>query len=353
MKVNLKHISKVNEISELSSETPAFKEGLKAAKYVNLSVLITGETGTGKEILAHYIHQNSPRANKPFITINASTLGGGLIESELFGHIKGSFTGAIDKREGLFKTADGGTIFLDEIGDLDYTTQTKFLRTLENGEIKAKGSDKVEYVDVRIIAATNVSLNDKIADGYFREDLYHRLRRIGICLKPLREKSNTEKRLSIDNIIKSKAHELSLDEITLTEPAYSVLFNHKFKGNYRELNNIIENLFIKEEKTLSENDISEILNEYYSPSDSVEYKTIKPESNQKTVTPITLDQHICIIVHNTLMACGNVKNAAACKLDIDIKTLNKYLAGYNSMVNNPATIGINPIGTGEKVMGIN
>ena len=331
---------RLKELAELSKNDPLFIQAVKVARFDRLSVLLTGESGTGKEIHAYYIHQNSPRANKPFKTINASAFPENLLESELFGHVKGAYTDAHSKRNGLFKEADGGTLFLDEIGDMSLNTQTKLLRTLQSGEIKPIGSDKVEFVDVRIIAATNVNLFEKISTGKFREDFYHRLRQAAINIPPFREKSDDEKRKSINYIIHSKAEELKSNELKLSEPVLQVILNHKFEGNYRELENLIVALYLKSENNIEVDDVLEITNNYYCPSDTVS----NSDKTHDYFIPMTLDEHIMATVHNTIIECEGNKNAAARKLIMDIKTLNRWNKKYMNRVSLINTIGKNTIG---------
>lgn len=338
------YILRLKVLAELCKNDSSFKQALNVARFDKLSVLLTGESGTGKEIHAYYIHQNSPRANKPFKTINASAFPENLLESELFGHVKGAYTGAHNKRDGLFKEADGGTIFLDEIGDISLTTQIKLLRTLQSGEIKAVGSDKVEYVDVRIITATNVNLFEKISSGKFREDFYHRLRQTAINIPPFREKSEEEKRKSINFILHSKAEELKLNEIKLSEHVLQVILKHKFEGNYRELENIINELYVKVVNNIEVDDVLEIISNYYSPSDIVSYSLTNSAETQDYFIPITLDEHMMAVVHKAIIDCGGNKSAAARKLDKDIKTVNVWNDKYMNEVNLTNTMGKNTIG---------
>ena len=164
------------------------KQIIKQVAPTDVTVLITGESGVGKEVVSNLIHLSSKRKDRPYITVNCGAIPEGIIESELFGHEKGSFTGATDKRIGYFEAANGGTIFLDEIGELPLATQVKFLRILENGEYVKVGGTKTERVDVRVIAATNKNLEHQISINAFREDLYYRLRSINIFIPPLRDR---------------------------------------------------------------------------------------------------------------------------------------------------------------------
>ena len=226
--------------------SPAFESIIRSAKIVattDVTVLIKGETGTGKEILATSIQNDSSRSDQPFITLNCAALSEGLIESELFGHKKGSFTGAISNKQGLFQAADGGTLFLDEINSLPLAIQTKLLRFLESGECLGVGETKPYNVDVRIIAATNADLNKQIADGGFRQDLFFRLNVIPIDLPSLNQRTE-----DIEILVKhfltqfSSAH--SIISPKFSKRTFKVLRGYPWPGNIRELRNLCERLSI-------------------------------------------------------------------------------------------------------------
>jgi transcriptional regulator with GAF, ATPase, and Fis domain len=205
----------------------------------NVPVLITGETGTGKEILAAAIHDWSPRSKHPFIKINCAALPENLIESELFGHVKGAFSGAEKKRHGRFAVANGGTLLLDEIGELPVSSQAKLLRVLQEGTYEAVGSDQSIKVDVRIIASTHLDLEQAIEDGRFREDLYYRLNVFPLELPPLRERLEDLPLLS-QNILKSLAQKTGRGPWTLSPSSMEKLSRHSWSGNIRELINVLE-----------------------------------------------------------------------------------------------------------------
>jgi len=203
------------------------------------NVLITGESGTGKELIARAIHHYSYRKDRPFVAINCSAIPEGLFESELFGHIKGAFTGAIANKEGIFESAHGGTIFLDEIGDIPQSFQVKLLRVLDDKIIKRVGGNQEIKIDVRIVAATNKDLKKAIAEGAFREDLFYRLDVIPIEMPPLRERKE-DISLLIEHFL-SKFNRILGREVKSTSPdAMERLVNHSWKGNVRELENVIE-----------------------------------------------------------------------------------------------------------------
>ena len=211
----------------------------------DLSVLITGESGVGKESFPQIIHQYSRRKHGQYIAVNCGAIPEGTIDSELFGHEKGAFTGAIGERKGYFGEADGGTIFLDEVGELPLPTQARLLRVLESGEFIKVGSSKVQKTDVRIVAATNVNLTQAIAEGRFREDLYYRLNTVPIQIPPLRERGE-DVLLLFRKFASDFAEKYRMPAIQLTEDAKQVLLSYSWPGNVRQLKNITEQISIIE-----------------------------------------------------------------------------------------------------------
>ena len=211
----------------------------------DLSVLITGESGVGKESFPQIIHQYSRRKHGQYIAVNCGAIPEGTIDSELFGHEKGAFTGAIGERKGYFGEADGGTIFLDEVGELPLPTQARLLRVLESGEFIKVGSSKVQKTDVRTVAATNVNLTQAIADGRFREDLYYRLNTVPIQIPPLRERGE-DVLLLFRKFAGDFAEKYRMPAIQLTEDAKQVLLAYPWPGNVRQLKNITEQISIIE-----------------------------------------------------------------------------------------------------------
>lgn len=203
------------------------------------NVLITGESGTGKEIIARAIHQNGPRANRPFVAINCTAIPETLLESELFGHAKGSFTGAIQRKKGLFEEAEGGTLFLDEIGDMNVSLQSKLLRVIQEKKVRAVGDNITRDIDVRIIAATHKDLKTAIKEGRFREDLYYRLSVIPIVVPPLRHRKEDIPLLA-DHFLKKYAATNGARVTGFTKRAMAKLVNLRWEGNVRELENVIE-----------------------------------------------------------------------------------------------------------------
>jgi two-component system nitrogen regulation response regulator NtrX len=233
-------------LDDLVGSSPQMRElraTMAAAGPTPATVLIVGESGTGKELVAHGIHRLSTRKDKPFVQVNCAAIPDELIESELFGHEKGSFTGAVRKQVGKFVAADGGTIFLDEIGDMSPRTQAKVLRVLQSGEVERVGSEKMVRVDVRVIAATNRDLDEEISGARFREDLYYRLNVIPIRTPPLRERAGDVEELA-EYFVRRYAETHSYPSKSLSEDAVESLGGLPWRGNVRELKNLIERLLI-------------------------------------------------------------------------------------------------------------
>jgi transcriptional regulator with GAF, ATPase, and Fis domain len=212
---------------------------LEKACATNISVSISGETGTGKELVAKAIHYNSKRKNKPFVAVNIAAIPRELIESELFGHEKGAFTGAVTRRVGKFEEADGGTIFLDEIGDMEAGLQAKLLRILQEREVSRIGANQVIKLDVRVIAATHKDLSEEVKAGRFREDLYYRLLGLPIHLPPLRERGN-DVILIAKHFLDQFTKENQMPRFKITEEAQQKLLQYPYPGNIRELKSIVE-----------------------------------------------------------------------------------------------------------------
>ena len=211
----------------------------------DISILVFGESGTGKENIPKIIHQNSKRKHNPYIAVNCGAIPEGTIDSELFGHVKGSFTGAHDSRKGYFEAADGGTIFLDEIGELPLSSQARLLRVLESGEFIKVGSSKSQRTDVRIIAATNINIQEAVKKGKFREDLYYRLNTISVQLPPLRKRGN-DIHLLFRKFAADFADQYNTPPIQLTDDALHVLQNYNWPGNIRQLRNFVAQLSVIE-----------------------------------------------------------------------------------------------------------
>lgn len=227
------------KVPEIIGEAPAMQDVFRAIGRLSsssVSVLLTGETGTGKELVARALHKHSPRADKPFIALNMAAIPADLIESELFGHERGAFTGADKKRMGRFEQANGGTLFLDEIGDMPLSVQTRLLRVLAEGQFYPVGAHQPVEVDVRVIAATHRSLEALVAKGQFRDDLYHRLNVIRLKLPPLRERKNDIPKL-IEHFLESAANELNVTVKNLSKDAVTTLKRYRWPGNVRQLEN--------------------------------------------------------------------------------------------------------------------
>lgn len=246
----------------------ALNEALEVAVRVastDLSVLITGESGVGKEVFPQIIHANSPRKHGTYIAVNCGAIPEGTIDSELFGHEKGAFTGASESRKGYFEVADGGTIFLDEVAELPHTTQVRLLRVLQTGEYIRVGSSKTQKTNVRVVAATNINLRDAVRDGRFREDLYYRLNTVPITVPPLRDRKG-DVYLLFRKFAVDVATLYRMPVITLDEGARQVLETYPWPGNIRQLKNVAEQISAVEE---SRNITADILKKYlpdYAPS---------------------------------------------------------------------------------------
>ncbi len=211
----------------------------------DVTVLISGESGVGKEVIARAIHGASTRADKPLVAVNCGAIPEGILESELFGHQKGAFTGAVESRKGYFEIADGGTVFLDEIGDTPLSTQVKLLRVIETGEFMRVGSSSTQTADVRVVAASNKSLQEEVAKGYFRQDLYFRLRSVSLFIPPLRERRE-DIPLFIEKFSKEFVDRNRIEFGGFTRDAVETLAGLEWPGNVRELKNLIESVIVLE-----------------------------------------------------------------------------------------------------------
>lgn len=259
MKVDVQHIKqRFGIIGNAPGLIRAIDVALQVAP-TDLSVLITGESGVGKETFPQILHQNSPRKHGQYIAVNCGAIPEGTIDSELFGHEKGSFTGALADRKGYFEVADGGTIFLDEVGELPTPTQARLLRVLESGEFIKVGSSKVLKTNVRIVAATNVNLIQAVGQGKFREDLYYRLNTVPIQVPPLRERGAEDILLLFRKFAGDCAEKYHMPSIRLDEEAKQLLTSYRWPGNVRELKNITERLSVIEE---NRDVTAEVLREY-------------------------------------------------------------------------------------------
>lgn len=249
-----KKVSKNYEMIGNSTEITKIKEIIEKVAPTDARVLIMGPNGTGKELVAHWIHQKSQRSNGPMVEVNCAAIPSELIESELFGHVKGAFTSAVKDRAGKFEAANGGTIFLDEIGDMSLSAQAKVLRALQENKVSRVGSDKDIKVDVRVIAATNKDLKKEIEEKKFREDLFHRLAVILIQVPPLNERRE-DIPLLVEFFAQKIAEEQGTNKKEFTESAINLLKEYDWTGNIRELRNVVERLIILGENKVTEEDV--------------------------------------------------------------------------------------------------
>jgi DNA-binding NtrC family response regulator len=280
----------------------------------DVTVLVTGESGTGKELAARAIHNHSSRASRPFLTVNCSALTESLLESELFGHTKGAFTGAIVAKKGLFEDADGGTLLLDEIGDMELGAQAALLRVLESGEVRRVGETRAIGVDVRIIASTNRDLENAIGQGRFREDLFYRLRIVPVNLPPLRSRAEDTLPLA-QHFIQKYAQKFGRGDVRLGKEAGDVLLRYSWPGNVRELEHAIERALL-----LSD---SEVI-----APDDLPPEILRPTPERTNMAPMTLTelerQQILLRIEN----CSGNRSEAARQLGISRNTLARKLKSY-------------------------
>ena len=250
-----REIGKVHDFAGIIGESAAMKTILAEVKKVTdtrSSVLLLGETGTGKELFARVIHHNSPRRDMPFVPINCSAIPENLLETELFGHLKGAFTGAVASKKGLLEEADGGTVFLDEIGDMSLPLQAKLLRVIEDQVIRPVGSTKGTKVDIRFITATNQDLRAAVRAGTFREDLYYRINVISLQIPPLRERKDDCRSL-VTHYLEKYGQEMGKPVKEITPQALDIMANYEWPGNVRELQNVVERaILIAEDGIITE-----------------------------------------------------------------------------------------------------
>lgn len=245
-KVLRQELNKSFSLDDIVGKSPAITsvfELIKLVSSASANVLITGESGSGKELVARAVHNSGPRKNKPFIPLNCTAIPENLLESELFGHVKGSFTGALSDKRGLFEEAHGGTLFLDEIGDLNLALQAKLLRVIQDKQIRAVGGNQFKNVDVRIVAATHRDLKIMVKDGKFREDLFYRLNVVPVRVPSLRERAE-DIPLLVERFISKFAAQNNSKVDGITPDAMAILMTHPWPGNVRELENVIERAMI-------------------------------------------------------------------------------------------------------------
>mgnify|MGYP001593916100 FL=1 len=283
------------------------------------TVLIVGETGTGKELFAQAVHLNSPRAGKPFKVLNCAAVSETLLESELFGHLKGAFTGAVADRKGLVEAADGGTMFLDEIGDMPLPMQAKLLRTLETGEVIRVGSNETQYFDVRFVAATNHDLTELVRDGRFREDLFYRLHANGaIRVPPLRQRREDIPVL-VQHFLDQANKEYGTSHTGISADAMRKLVNHHWPGNVRELRNVVFRMCLEGEGPVL--DVADLPDQLKASSDIVR---VGPPN----LAGMTMADVEKLHIMNTLRMFGGNRDKTAKALGIGARTLYRKLREY-------------------------
>jgi len=313
----------------LVSRSPRMKEIFTLIKKVaksNTTVLIQGETGTGKELIANLIQFLSPRSSKPYVKVNCAALPETLLESELFGHERGAFTGAYQTRKGKFELADGGTIFLDEIGDMQPSTQAKILRVLQDKEFTRVGGNKTIRVDVRIIAATNRDLEEAIEEGTFRADLYYRLNVVSIYLPPLRERK--EDIPMIAEFFRRKfSRELRKPVGGFTKETMEILVNHRWPGNIRELRNLIERavLIAEPNQEITPRELSLPGRDYFAAGGKDRRRSRDSGATLHTLNLRELEKNAII---RALEISHYVQKEAAKLLGISSRSLNYKIAQY-------------------------
>ena len=294
----------------------------------DMSVIVSGETGIGKEYIARFIHEHSLRKDKPFLAIDCGAIPKELANSELFGHIKGSFTGAISDKVGVFQKAHGGTLFLDEIGNLSYDVQLKLLRAIQERVVSRLGDDKQKSIDIRIIAATNDDLNQEVKENNFREDLYHRLNEFKITLPPLRERPEDIK-VFLSYFIESANQELNRNITGVTPEAESIILKYPWYGNLRELKNVIKRAVLMAEGESIDTECfpSEIL--YPEISETQTVTVAAPEVNTNSKLKHASSEIEKRLIIETIQEAGYNKSKAAKILNIDRKTLYNKIKLYD------------------------
>jgi two-component system response regulator AtoC len=312
---------------ELVGRSQAFIEVMKQAGRVattNLSVFLTGESGTGKELVASLLHRRSKRADKSFVAVNCGAIPAELIESELFGHIKGAFTGADKDRRGLWEEADGGTVFLDEITETSLNFQVKLLRVLQEGEIRRVGANTTQHVDVRVIAASNRQVEQEVAAGRFRQDLFFRLNAVSITLPPLRER-----REDIPPLAQNFAERMySLNPVVRFSPeAQDLLERYPWPGNIRELENAVVRAAAMSDGMIRVQDLPERIRNYAEPSDST--TEVGQPSESAPQDWASLSEIEGRYVGQVLKHTKWNKQAASRVLGIDRKTLDRMIKRHN------------------------
>ena len=309
--------------SEIIGTSPALQAVFRIVEKVaatSTSILIQGESGTGKELIARAIHHNSPRAERPFVAVNCGAIPETLLESELFGHTKGAFTGAAMNKPGLFRSAEGGTIFLDEVGEIPGAMQVRLLRALQEHEVMPLGSSAPVSFDARVICATNRDLEKEVAEGRFREDLFYRLNVIEIYLPPLRERRE-DIPLLVRSFITRTAREQQQDEKAIDPAAMSALINYPWPGNIRELQNAIERAFTLSNNRIDLDSLPPRARDAASPTPMRDPDGLRP----------TLEEIERRHISETMASVNQDKARAANILGIDLSTLYRKLKRYDAV----------------------
>lgn len=304
-------------------DAPAFKAAMELVRQAapsSATVLLQGESGTGKEVIAKAIHDLSPRSGSPFVAVNSAAIPESLLESELFGYEKGAFTGAVGRREGRFERADGGTVFLDEVGELSAQVQAKLLRVLQDGQFERLGGNQTLRADVRVVAATNKDLGQEVAEGRFREDLYYRLAVITVILPPLRER-RADIPLLAQHFLRRYSDQAPRPLRGFTQPAMQALESYHWPGNVRQLENVVHRAVVlcKEDRI----DVSEL---------PEEIRATEPIPARELVIPVgtPLEEIERRVIHETLRHTGGDKNLAARLLGLSARTIYRKLSSESS-----------------------
>ena len=291
---------------------------IQRAAPVDSTVLILGESGTGKELVAQALHQNSPRKKGPFVPINVAAVPATLVESELFGHVRGAFTGATDKRMGRFEQADAGTLFIDEIGDFELGLQAKLLRVLETMTLTPVGGHEDRKVNVRVLAATSRDIRKMVAEGTFREDLYYRLNVIPIVLPPLRDRPD-DIPILVDHFLRDIATSKGTPPRRISPEVMRRFQSYRWQGNVRELRNVLEQMMVLAE--------GEVLTERDLPDQIAESAQIAPNPSE-IPTGLTMDELEKLAITKALDQCAGNRTHAANRLGISVRTLQRKLQQY-------------------------
>jgi DNA-binding NtrC family response regulator len=294
---------------------------IQRAAPVDSTVLILGESGTGKELVAQALHHNSSRKKAPFVAVNCAAVPATLVESELFGHVRGAFTGATDRRMGRFEQADGGTLFIDEIGDFELGLQAKLLRVLETLTITPVGGHEDRKVDVRVIAATSRELRKMVEEGTFRSDLYYRLNVVSIMLPPLRQRPD-DVAILVDHFLKEITENKHTKPHRVTPEVMRRLQAYRWPGNVRELRNVLESMMVlADSEMLTENDLP----------DQVLAGSPEIGAPKDIPTGLTMDELERLAINKALAECGGNRTHAADRLGISVRTLQRKLRHYDEM----------------------